>query len=92
MAQVAVDAHETRLRDGIVEMKRLILAAFPEARFSIELGEDPAGTYLIATVDVEDTDEVIDVFIDRLVQLQVDEGLRLHVLPLTARSQGSTRI
>jgi hypothetical protein len=33
-------------------------------------------------VDIADTDEVIDVIGDRLVELQVDEGLPLYVTPL----------
>jgi hypothetical protein len=33
-------------------------------------------------VDSADTDEVIDVIGDRLVELQVDEGLPIYVTPL----------
>ena len=36
---------------------------------------------MTATVDVEDRGEVVDVFLDRLVELQVDEGLPLYVVP-----------
>jgi hypothetical protein len=42
----------------------------------------PKGTYLVTTVDIADTDEVIDVIGDRLVELQVDEGLPIYVTPL----------
>jgi hypothetical protein len=40
------------------------------------------GIYLITTVDIADTDEVIAVIGDRLVELQVDEGLPVYVTPL----------
>src|SRR5712691_3264729 len=40
------------------------------------------GVYLVTTVDIADTDEVIDVIGDRLVELQVDEGLPIYVTPL----------
>jgi hypothetical protein len=42
----------------------------------------PKGIYLVTTVDIADTDEVIDVVGDRLVELQVDERLSLYVTPL----------
>jgi hypothetical protein len=70
------------LEDGIAEMKALIWAAYPEATFTTESGEDPEGVHLVASVEATDLDEVIDVFIDRLIDLQIDHGLRLHVIPL----------
>jgi hypothetical protein len=45
-------------------------------------GDDPSGVYVLATVDVDDTDEVFDLVVDRLVDLQVDEGVPVYVLPL----------
>jgi hypothetical protein len=66
---------------AIEEMKRLILNGFPEATFEVEHGEEPPGIYLIATVDLEDLGLVSDLYRDRLVDLQVEEGLRLYVIP-----------
>jgi hypothetical protein len=60
----------------------LITARFPQAAFVVEEGFDPEGVYLITTVDIADTDEVIAVIGDRLVELQVDEGLPIYVTPL----------
>ena len=37
--------------------------------------------YLVATVDIDDTDEVVEVFIDRLIDMQVEEGLPVYVVP-----------
>jgi len=70
------------LDHAIAEMENLIKTHYPSASFIVSQGEDPEGTYLTATVDVEDTDEVIDLYIDRLVSLQVDEGLPLYVIPV----------
>jgi len=67
---------------AIAEFQDLIRRHYPEATFDVRLGEDPEGVYLLATVDVEDRDEVVDVFIDRLVDLHVAEQLPLHVLPV----------
>jgi len=47
----------------------------------VEEGFDPQGIYLVATVDVADTDEVIGVVGDRLVDRQVEEGLPIYVAP-----------
>src|SRR5712691_2968669 len=71
-----------RIEEAVHELKRLITARFPQAAFVIEEGFDPEGTYLVTTVDIADTDEVIDVVGDRLVELQVDEGLPVYVTPL----------
>lgn len=38
--------------------------------------------YLVTSVDIADTDEVIAVVGDRLVEMQVDEGLPVYVTPL----------
>jgi hypothetical protein len=71
-----------RMQAAIAELQDLIRGRYPEARFDVGYGEDPEGVYLTATVDVEDRDEVVDVFIERLVDLHVAEGLPLHVLPV----------
>src|SRR5687767_15401970 len=71
-----------RMKEAIDELKRLITARFPQAAFVVEEGFDPEGVYLITTVDIADTDEVIAVVGNRLVELQVDEGLPVYVTPL----------
>jgi hypothetical protein len=70
------------MEQAITELKGMISARFPQASFVVEEGFDPKGIYLVTTVDIADTDEVIDVIGDRLVQLQVDEGLPIYVTPL----------
>ena len=71
-----------RMEEAVQELKRLITARFPQAGFVVEEGFDPKGTFLVTTVDIADTDEVIDVVGDRLVELQVTEGLPVYVTPL----------
>jgi hypothetical protein len=70
------------MEKAVNELKGMISARFPQASFVVEEGFDPKGTYLVTTVDIADTDEVIDVVGDRLVDLQVTEGLPLYVTPL----------
>jgi hypothetical protein len=72
----------SRLDAAIDEIKALLLARFPDATFELEPGEDPEGTWMTVTVDVDDTDEVFDVVVDRLVDMQVEEGIPLYVIPV----------
>ena len=72
----------SRMEEAVHELKRRITERFPQASFVIEEGFDPKGTYLVTTVDIADTDEVMDVVGDRLVELQVEEGLPVYVTPL----------
>ena len=70
------------MEKAVNELKGRISECFPQASFVVEEGFDPKGVYLVTTVDIADTDEVIDVVGDRLVELQVDEGLPIYVTPL----------
>jgi hypothetical protein len=70
------------MEDAVRELQELITRCFPEATFVVEEGVDPEGVYLVATVDIPDTDEVVAAVGDRLVELQVDEGLPIYVTPL----------
>jgi hypothetical protein len=67
---------------AIHDLKDMITARFPQATFVIEEGFDPEGMYLVPTVDIADTDEVIDTIGDRLLVFQVEEGQPLYVTPL----------
>ena len=70
-----------RMEEALSELKGLIRGRYPEATFEVGEGDDPEGIYLRATIDVDDRGEVIDLFLDRLVDLQVEEGLPLFVVP-----------
>ena len=71
-----------RLEEAIVELRELIAQHYPDATFTVSEGEDPDGIYLTATVDVEDMGEVVDVFLERMVDLQVEEGLPIYVVAI----------
>lgn len=72
----------TRIQIVIDELKRLIREQYPEATFAVEVGGEPDGVYLVTTVDLEDTEEVLDVIMDRLLEIQIDEQLPVYVLPV----------
>src|SRR5919109_4042243 len=72
-----------RLQSALDELRGIIQQRFPEATFEISRGvDDPRAVHLTATVDVEDTDDVVDLVIDRMMELQIDEGLPIFVIPV----------
>lgn len=75
-------AGDARTQAALVELRGTIAQAFPSATFSVRTGDDPEGVYLIPTVDVADTDAVFDLVADRLLELQVEEGVPVYVFPV----------
>ena len=72
-----------RMEAAVAELQALIGQRYPDATFSLSHPEDePTSVELTAVVDVDDPDEVLDLVIDRVVQLQVDEQLPIHVVPI----------
>jgi|SRR6266508_3716317 len=77
-----------RMQAAIAELKGLVRQRYPEATFRVARSpEDPRSIHLMTTVDVEDRDEVMDVVIDRLVELQSEENLPIHVIPVRPRER-----
>src|SRR5438874_1970854 len=72
---------DPRMQAAIAELTSMISARYPDAVFTTEVGEHDESVFVIVVVDLDDTDEVVDLYVDRLVTLQVDEGLPLHILP-----------
>jgi uncharacterized protein (DUF433 family) len=68
-----------RAQAALDELQALIAARYPEATFATYTWYDIAGIYLKATVDVEDVDEVRDVVRDRLLDIQVEDGIPVEV-------------
>lgn len=73
---------DLHVQSALAELRALIQQRYPSARFRVGLGDDPEGIYLTATVDVEDPEDVVDVFIDRLLELQIEEHLPVYVVPV----------
>jgi len=81
MPEVPADASDPRIQAALDELRAMIPQRYPAANFTVTRGEDPEGVYLNPIVDVEDLDEVADVVTDRLVDMQVEEGLPIYVVP-----------
>ncbi|HET8626122.1 MAG TPA: hypothetical protein VFL91_01815 [Thermomicrobiales bacterium] len=75
------DERDPRIQAALAELRDLIARRFPAATFTVSRGEDPEGIYLTPLVDVEDLDEVTDTVLDRLLDMQVEEGLPVYVVP-----------
>lgn len=73
---------DPKLHAAVAELEDLIRRQYPDAIFAVGLGHDPEGVYLTPTVDVEDTEAVFDVVVDRLLELQIDDDLPLYVIPV----------
>jgi hypothetical protein len=71
---------DPRMQAAIKEIQNLILAKFPGTTFTVGEWDEPGSVYMRAIVDVDDTDEVTELFIDRLVDFQVDENLPIYVV------------
>ena len=75
---------DPRIQAAIAEFKEMISAHFPGTTYKVSIGDDPVGVYLDAIVDIDDPDEVMDLIIDRLVEVQIqgEEGLLFYVIPI----------
>ena len=79
---MSVNSWNHTMRRVIAEVEARILAVLPEATFRLVEGEDPIGLYLDAYTDAEDAFAVLDLVSDWLVDLSVNAGVHLHVVPL----------
>jgi hypothetical protein len=75
-----------RVQAALGELQRLIAQHFPGTRFCVAVGQDdPRAIHLIATVVVADRGAVLDTVMDRMMELQIDEGLPIFVVPVRPR-------
>src|SRR4051812_43801427 len=82
MTAEQIPTADPRISQAVDELQTLIKQHYPTASFEVAAGEDPDGTYIWTTVDTEETDQVLDSVVDRLLELQIDEGLPIHVIPI----------
>lgn len=73
---------DPRVQAALADFEQQIRNRYPDATFDVTYGGEPDGVYLTATVDREDTLEVLEVIMDRLLEVQVDEYLPVYVIPV----------
>ena len=78
-----IESLDERTRQAIDELQQTIVARYPSTTFEVVPSpEEPESIWLIATADVDDTDEVGDLVLERVISLIVDEGISVHVIPV----------
>lgn len=71
-----------QMQAAIAELQALILEKFPDTTFDEGEADEHGVVFVRAVVDVNDTDEVTATFIDRMVDLLVDDGLAIYIVPI----------
>jgi hypothetical protein len=79
---MSVKPWNDEVQHAIAEVEARIRSVYPEATFRVVEGEDPVGLYLDAYTDAEDAFAVLDLVSDWLVDLSVNAGVHLRVIPL----------
>ena len=73
---------DPRRQQAVTELRGMIARRYPTAAFDIGPGEeDPQVTHLTTSVDLDDPDEVADLVMERMLALQLDEGIPVYVHP-----------
>jgi len=68
---------------ALEELKGIIQSHYPEASFQVSHSpEEPEIVHLQAIVDVDDQDDVLDLVVDRMMELQIEEDLPIFVIPV----------
>lgn len=76
-------AFDVRTQEAIAQLEEIISRYYPTTTFTRSQSiDEPRSINLIATVDVDDPDEVLDKVIERVIDLNVDEGIPVHVIPV----------
>src|SRR5205809_308207 len=74
---------EPKLQAAVDELAGMIAASYPGAAFRVSHHPDDAGMVLLdAIVDVDDTEPVNDLILERMEQLRLDEDVPILVIPL----------
>jgi tRNA A58 N-methylase Trm61 len=74
---------KARIESALEELRQIVKSRYPDATFDVSRAIDEPGEFdLIATVDVEDEWEVLDLVIDRVMEMQLKERLPVHVVPV----------
>jgi hypothetical protein len=84
---MTIAIQDEKMQRVLAEVQARIKAVYPEATFTVAVGDDPVGVYLDAYTDAPDGFAVLDLVSDWLVDLHVNEGLFIHVIPLPRHAQ-----
>jgi hypothetical protein len=74
--------YDLRVCAALVELTAIIAKRYPSAQFEVLQGSDPLGIYLRPIVSADEAEDVLELVMDRLLDLQVEDGLPLYVFPI----------
>jgi hypothetical protein len=70
------------------ELKTTILGKYPAATFRLSRAADDQRSWNLWTmVDIEDPDDVSDLVTERALDMRVEEGIPIHVVPIRDREK-----
>src|SRR5205085_12420539 len=82
MSTEAAERPDSRVTAAIEQLQAVVQQRYPAAEFEVSTNaEEPENVHLITAVDLEDPDELLDLALDRLLDLQIEERIPLHVIP-----------
>ena len=73
---------DKKAQQAIAEVQARIQAVYPDAVFRVYQREEPVGIYIDVYTDAEDSFCIFDLVNDWMVDLSVNEGLSIYVIPL----------
>ena len=81
MSSTRLSLKNPRVQAALEELKGRILDRHPDASFRVSRGlEDQRDIDLTVTVENETLDEILDLVMDRVVELLLDEHLPINVI------------
>ncbi len=67
---------DSRRQQAVAELTGTIKQRYPTASFDVGPAEDdPEVTHITAVVDLDDPDEMADLMMDRVLELQLEQGI-----------------
>lgn len=83
MSKEYLETLDPKVLAAVTELQQLVSAKYPSAIFYVAPGEEsPESTYVTATVDIEAPDDVVDLVIERVLAMQLDDGIPVHLIPI----------
>jgi hypothetical protein len=78
---MSVEALDRRIAGVLQELQTLIRGRYPEAQFRIATSpDDPSIIELVTVVDDDDPNQLLDLVVDRQMELQIEAGLPIFVV------------
>ncbi|MGI8644236.1 MAG: hypothetical protein ACR2LS_09010 [Thermomicrobiales bacterium] len=78
---VPPDVTDPRIQAAVAELQSLVATKFPLATFGTPYVDDSDGVSFVAIVDTDDLDDVVEAAMPRMLDMLVEEGLPVYVVP-----------